>query len=77
MLAVLVQNVSTQDSDGDHHHHHHRHHHHHCHHYCGTLQDLNTGSAESVVACRQGVTAYYNNASACTGHIAPQAVEVA
>jgi len=47
MVAVLVQNSSTQDSDGDHHHH--------CHHYCGTLQDLNTGWAESIVACRQWV----------------------
>jgi len=63
---MLVQNSLTQDSDGDH-----------CHYYCGTLQDLNTGSAESTVACRQGVTACSNNANACTGHIAPQVVEVA
>ena len=41
---------------------------------CGTLQDFNTGSAESIVACRQGGTVLYNNASAHTGHIAPQVV---
>jgi hypothetical protein len=70
MLAVLVQNPSTQDSDDDNHHHH-------CQHYCGTLQDFNTDSVESTVAYRPGVTAYYNNDSACAGHIAPQVVGIA
>jgi hypothetical protein len=64
MLAVLLQNPATQDSDADHHHHH-------CQHYCGTLQDLSTDSAESILACWQGVTMLYGNADACTGHIAP------
>jgi hypothetical protein len=65
MLAVLAQNPTTQDSDADHHH---------CQHYCRTFQDLNTLSAESILACWQRVSALYDNAHACAGHTAPQVV---